>query len=205
MKKSTQFYLTVLIGALIIASAIIIAQDLLTPTGYTAVIEGIEFSSKGRQLSDLFSDIRDRQSFIVSPEFYEKAAINSYMAKPLALFNGVLIANGKSVISMPRVIDLQQKKILYCQTNDGNVLGNRKVEVDECNGFLNDETFFRISIAVPDNSLPKSKVLVNEDSIEIYPKNYNDVSNASYVVLKTIYSNSPEIIARINAILKKVG
>ncbi len=204
MKKSTQFYLTVLVGALIIASAIIVIQDFLVPTGNVAEVENIEFSSKGGQLAGLFSDIRERQSFIVSPEFYEKGAINSYMAKSLALFNGILIANGKSVISMPRVIDLQQKT-LYCQTNDGNVLGNRRVEVDECNAFLNDETFFKVSIAVPDNSLPKSRVVVAENSIEIYPKNYDDVSRASYVTLKTIYSNSPEIIARINAILKKVG
>lgn len=203
MKHSTTIYVSVAVVFLIVIAGLVIFQEVFKPFGHTIVVENIEFRSQ-KPAAELFAELREERSFVVSPQLVQRGPINSYMVQSLTLFSSVLIGNGKRVISMPRIVD-DQKALIACQTNDGNVLANRELTSTDCLSMLSDTKYVKVKIELPDESLKRSQVLLSQDSIEIKPKSFQEINRVSFVVLVTMYENSEEIVAKINQILQQVS
>lgn len=140
--------------------------------------------------------------FAVSPEFSEKGS-TSFMTQGLTLFNSVLVAKGKKVETIARVVDFEQK-ILYCQVNDGNVFENKRIEPPECKARLDNPQGFVFFLELPDSSLSKSSVEVSEGRVYLRPKRFEEVAPVSFLVLSIMYPDAGAVIESMNLVLGKV-
>ncbi len=143
-----------------------------------------------------------RSSFVVSSEFAPTGS-SSFMAEPLTLFNSVLVAQGKFVVTLAKSVD-SKGTLVSCDTNDGNNLVNRKISAAECSAIFGSSPHAVILVKLPDSTLSKSRVTVLENSVVIEPNSFSDVSRVSFLVLKTMFADSQEIVDLINNIVGRV-
>ncbi|MBI2597827.1 MAG: hypothetical protein HYW50_01390 [Candidatus Diapherotrites archaeon] len=57
---------------------------------------------------------------------------------------------------------------------------------------------------MPDSSLSKSRVIVFENSVLIEPNSFEEVARVSFLVAKTMFADSAEIIEIINGLVNVV-
>ena len=62
-----------------------------------------------------------------------------------------------------------------------------------------------ILIELPNENLEISEAILEKNRITILPNSFDEVSRVSFVVLKTMYGDSEEIIAQINEILGRIS
>ncbi|MBI4044323.1 MAG: hypothetical protein HY392_01295 [Candidatus Diapherotrites archaeon] len=140
--------------------------------------------------------------FAVSPEFSEVGS-TSFMSQGLTLFNSVLVAKGKKVETIARVVDFEQQ-LLYCQVNDGNVLENQRIEAPDCSEKLESFPGLVFFIELPDAALSKSSVEVSEGRVYLRPRSFEEVARVSFLVLSIIYPDAGAVIDSMNRVLDRV-
>ncbi|MFH1587319.1 MAG: hypothetical protein ABID38_05660 [Candidatus Diapherotrites archaeon] len=204
MNKNQQIVVSAIVILLILAFAYIIFQDMNKRYEYEFVEENIKFASNYNPPGEYLISLKNENEFIISPTFYERGPATAIMTGSLVLFNSILIANGKDVVTLGRVVD-PENNLLYCQTNEGDVLVNEKIELEECKNMLNTDEKAIIFIELPNENLDISEAILEKNRITIRPNSSDEVSRVSFVVLKTMYSDSEEIIAQINEILGKIS
>lgn len=203
MNKNQQLVASAAVILLILLFAYIIFQDVNKSYEYEFVEQNIKFASNYKPPGEYLSSLKNETGFIVSPTFYGRGPANAVMTGSLVLFNSILIANGKDVVTLGRVVDLENN-LLYCQTNEGDVLVNEAIEIEECQNILNADKVI-IFIELPNEDLEISNVILGENKITIMPNSFDEVSRVSFVVLKTMYGDSEEIIAKINEIMGRIS
>lgn len=174
------------------------------PYKYTVSRNGVAFLSNEANPSELLSELKSEYAFVVSPEVVEQGTINQYMTQSLTLFSALLTSKGKTVISLPRLVD-DSHSILSCQTNDGNRYVARKITAEECLEKLSDSSVAVIKIDLPDDSLSQPQIILESNNIWIKPKTYSDVSSTSFTLLEGMYADSAETIDLFNRILQGLG
>lgn len=197
--------MSIVIVALILAVLYFVILNPDLGNTYSVEEEGILFVGYGKPPADFFSEIRNSEKFVIAPQVAEEGTVNQYMGAALALFSAIISVKDKIVVSLPRVYN-DSGEMLYCQTNDGNVFVNRTVDLDECNSVLGGKNPNQINILIefPNTALPKSRVELKDYEITIKPRSYNEISRVSLVLIKVIYSDSGEIINRVNQELAKL-
>lgn len=205
MKKIhlSQRLITALVAALVLLAVLFASltiMQLLNPYKYSTVENGVEFLSDVQSPDAQLAALAEKRLFIVSPELYGQGTANSYMASSLVVFNAVLKANGRTAVSLARVLD-EDGTLLFCQTNEGQALTNREISAEECEGWLADSEYVKVMVSMPDASLKMPRVIATKGSILIMPDSFQSVSSVSFRALEKMYPNSAEIIDEINRML----
>ncbi|MCR4335222.1 MAG: hypothetical protein NUV57_01655 [archaeon] len=202
MKKETYFYITAIVAVLIVVLAGFIFINLdLSDYKYSVEREGVRFVSNSAQPSELLSEMRNSKTFIISPQFVEIGSENTYMVSTITLFSTVLIAKGKDVIVVGRVLD-EKGNLIKCQTNLGNVKTNEELSVEKCNQLLSDNFNTRIFISFPTGKT--SLVELEPRTIKITPSSFTDISHVSFVVAKALYEDAEQIIEQVNILVDRL-
>lgn len=200
MQKRIQYALA---AVAVIAIIAILALVAFPKQNYKYEIEqeGILFQSNYFAPSEYLNSLSAQGKFIISPQLEQSGAINSYMSQSLNIFIVILTSNSRSTVTLLRVMD--KGKLAYCQTNDGNSLGDRPVDSKECKTMLGDKNSVIVLIDLPDSSLSKPRVILEENTIHIIPKTPNDAMRVPLLVLRAMYSNSRDILDQINKFASK--
>ena len=166
-------------------------------------LEGVLFVSDYAEPAGFFSAVpAGFNDFVVSPEFSETGS-TSFMSQSLALFNSVLVAKGKNVETVARVVDFEQK-ILYCQVNDGNVLENQRIESLACKEKLENFPGLVFFIELPQVELSRPMVEVFENRVVLRPRVFEEVAPMSFLVLSKMYPDAAQIIESMNLVLDRL-
>lgn len=204
MEKQNFYYLvSFLLAIAIVGMAFFIFSSYSAQFAYSFESENVLFVSNTVHPGEFLSSVGSKDYFMVSPAFYESGS-TSFMTESLTLFNSVLIVKGKSVKTLARVVD-PQKNLLYCQSNDGNVLENFQVDTALCMQELGSFQGIVFEIELPDPSLSKSMVEISGNRVILSPKDYSEVPRVSFVVISTIFPDASEIIGSVNEVLSRVG
>jgi len=201
MKKETYFYITAIVAVLIVVLAGFIFINLdLTDYKYSVEREGIRFVSNSEP-SELFNEMRNSKTFIISPQFVEKGSENTYMVSTITLFSTVLIAKDKDVIIVGRVLD-EDGNLVKCQTNLGDVKTNEELSGEECDLLLSDNFSTKIFISFPTGEAPL--IELEPRIIRISPSSFDDISHVSFVAAKALYEDAEQIIDQVNIIVDQL-
>ena len=202
MKKTTELFLAGIAIFLILLSLVVIFSVNPQQYAYEFEAENVLFVSNFAPPGEQLQKLKEKESFIIASEFLEKGT-TSFMTEPITLFNSIFVAQDKLIITVAKTVDLQ-KNLLSCDTNDGDKLTNRQMNTAECEDFLENSPHTIFLVLLPNSNLEKSKVTVFENSVLIEPNSFEDVSRVSFLILKTMYSDSKEIIGLINGLVEVV-
>jgi len=196
-------------NALLYAAVFILVAAILIALYYSSnpnavVVEGILIASDDENPFDAFSSLANRDSFIVSPQFYEPiVTLDQYMSNGALLFIQVLNGNRREATLLIRVYD-NENQFLYCSTNYGDVTTQATLSVEECNALLNSGENALILIQFPDNAQTQPIIELSNGKIVIKPKSYEDIANTSFLALKIMYRNAAEVLQASNALVGKI-
>ena len=202
MEKKQEFFIAVIALFLISLSFFVILSEFSQEFKYSVSRDGVEFVSNEAPPGELMQGLSEKSSFIVVSEFRPGTGTTTVMAEPLTMFNSVLVSLGKNVVTIAKETDATGK-ITACQTNDGNVLENRRITVEECSQLLSDSSRARIIVGFPSNS-GSSLVIVSSGLVEIQPASLEEVTPVTFLALQTMYSDSREILEQINRVIGQV-
>lgn len=190
----------VLVFVAIVAMVIVVYMLFFhqSPT-YSFQVEknNVVFLSNDAQPSDVLARLRLDERFVVSPQLAQEGTVNQYMAQSLALFTAVLSAKGRTVVSLVQLVDAEGN-IIDCQTNDGNKMVSRDVNLSECAEKLSGTQHVVVVIRLPDSKLAKSQVVLEGNKVVITPKSYNEVSLSCFTTLEGLYPDAADIIKKLN-------
>lgn len=201
MKKKIQCAL----ACVVVIAAIALLAVLAFPRQnykYEIEQEGTLFQSNYFEPKDYLGALSSQPKFIIAPQVTQGGAINSYMSQSLNLFIVILTYNSRTTVTLLRVTD-EKGLLAYCQTNDGNSVGNRAIDSSECNAMLGDKSAAIVLIDLPDSSLSKSRVVLEENRMRIIPRSPNDAMRVPLLVLRAMYSNSQDVLDQINRFASK--
>lgn len=209
MKNDFYFYATVAAGFLIVLllGFILFSGAFSSQSRYSATVQGVEFVSDSAEPSAILSALRESPEFVVSPQFSAKGPENSYMTSALTAFNAVLIAKGKKVTVVGRVLD-EKGAIASCQTNLGDPRTSKELGAGECAQLLSGlessgKSIVRISF--PDPTLKKPRVeMASAAPITLIPSSFENVAQVSYVFLSGLYPDAESIISGVNVAVGKI-
>ncbi len=202
--KLVTFSLIVLIIFSLIVLIFYLPKEKGTNYKYREVIENIEFLSNKVKPLDYLHQIKEkRHYFILTAEMEkENIEINPKMAQAITLYNAVLFANKRELITILKVF--KDHNLQYCQTNLGDLRKNIEISVNECNKILtNLDSNFLIEIKKPQN-YSYSKIIVEPPIITIIPKSPEKIQEVNYLLLKAIFPNTDNIIGAVNKNLEKL-
>lgn len=202
MKKSTELAVAAALVFLILASVFFIFSAPKQDFAFSFEQDNVQFVSDVGQPGDLLRGFGSRNSFVVGSEFAQSGSA-AFMTEPLTLFNSVLVAQGKFVVTVAKTVDAK-KDVAFCDTNDGNKLVNRRMTAQECGQIFDSSPHVVVLVKLPDSSLSKSRVTVLGNGVVIEPNSFPEVSRVSFLVLKTMYADSQDIIDLINSIVGAV-
>ncbi|GEM_PF-2325364 len=209
MKNDFYFYTTIAAGFLIVLLlGFILFNGGSSQHKYTVTTQGVEFVSDIAEPSEILSGLRESREFVVSPQFSAKGPENSYMTASLTAFNAVLIAKGKKVTVVGRVLD-EKGAIASCETNLADPRTSKELGAGECkemlSGFEASGTPI-VRISFPDGRLAKPRVeMASAASITLSPSSFGNVSHVSYVFLSGLYPDAETIISNVNGVVGKIS
>lgn len=193
----------ILIALIAIFAAIATIKPAEDP--YAIQSEGVLFKGSDASPLGLIPAIAAEGEFIVSAEIHDPVQQNdSTMFNGLALFLVVLEGNSKKTTQAIRVID-SAGNLGYCLTNYGDLKTEERITAEECNAMLNDNGKVVVLINAPNEKLPKPVANISGKRITIESNNFDSVNNACFTVLRAMFSNADEVLARSNLLTKKLG
>ena len=172
---------------------------------YSEKINGIIFNSNSfSSPQKYFSEtIKERDSIIFISEIDSEQSNLVEVSTQIALVSGVLSATGKQVSSVIYVLN-SNNELDYCQTNFGDKSKNEKLTKRQCESLLENSSDFKFIIKFPDEKLFNPSVEMYNNSLIIKPTKKEEGIIILQQVFTAMYSDSNEIINRINAILHSV-
>ncbi|HZX19849.1 MAG TPA: hypothetical protein VFF13_02445 [archaeon] len=203
MNKNAYFYLTILVGVLVILLGVFVVLNTnFEGYKYSVTRENVDFVSN-TDPAQIFQEVKASEIFVISPQFVQKGPENSFMLSSITLFSAVLTDKQKSIIVIGRILN-EKGDLVECQSNLGDVRVNQTLDLDLCNQMLNDPANVRIFVSFPDPLLQKSKVILEQKKLTIIPATFESVSHTSFVVLDSLYDDSEAIIERVNQIVENI-
>ncbi len=194
--------LSALLAVLIVVAGLLVF--LRVSEGERVVVENVVVKSESRPIEKLL-ELSGKETFIVSPAFFEKHSINPYMANSMNLFLVVLTGNDKNAVQLVRVFS-PEKKLLYCATNFGNELTQENISAEECLAFISasaqDTVIF---IEFPDSVFQQPEVRISGNSITIYSTKFSDLGKTVFVAARIMFENAEEILGKTNALVEEIA
>ncbi|VVB99218.1 Uncharacterised protein [uncultured archaeon] len=202
--KDFYFYLSVFTGFLILVLLAFIVFNSGGEFKYKVERSGVEFVSNTADPGELLDSFRNAQIIVFSPQFVESGPENSYMANALTVFNSVLVAKGKKVVVVARVLD-DKGNIKSCQTNYGDPKKGEELTAQDCAAMLSsgapDPVIF---FSLPDSRLQKPRAVLSKGNAAVSPSSFDNVSYTSFVFLSSLYPDAQSIIEGVNSVVKKL-
>ncbi|MDO8660669.1 MAG: hypothetical protein Q7K43_02160 [Candidatus Woesearchaeota archaeon] len=200
MKDFTVKFLSVALVVLIVALGFILINSSVKTYVFSEEQNSVLFLSDGANPVGQISNLKNYDSFVVSPAFKENGELNGVMFKSLSVFNVGLIYNNKAPLTVARAFE--GRKLLYCQANRGDVLINEKVSAVECNIDLHNlgESVL-LEVNFPDYSLEKPKIVVSPNRVQIFPNSNQGVEDLPVLVLELMFGNSEQAFGKTNTIV----
>ena len=194
----------VVYAVLVVLIIIFVAAILAGPQGnfHSVRSEGVLFTSGTASPLELIPGLAGETEFIVSSGIYEAGnAANPFMLNASNLFVVVLVGNGRQVTQVFRVAN-SQGLTLYCLTNYGDFKTEERVETEQCNEMLGPGGKPVILVEFPNSALAEPTVEVSDKRIVVKSNSIDALNNTSFTVLKAMFSNAEEVLAKSNEITR---
>ncbi|MDP6670537.1 MAG: hypothetical protein QGI60_01845 [archaeon] len=193
---------TVVYAILVVLIIIFVAAILAGPAENFNVVrsEGVLFMSNTGSPLELIPGIAGENEFIVSSEIYEAGnTVNPFMLNASNLFVVVLVGNGRQVTQVFRVAD-SQGNTLHCLTNYGDFRTEERLEAGPCSEMLESDEKPVILIEFPDSAITEPTVEISDKRIVVKSNTIDALNNTSFTVLRAMFSNADEVLAKSNEI-----
>ncbi len=106
------------------------------------------------------------------------------------LWQIVLIGNKITPIQLIRVTE--NKELIYCYTNFGNVTDSNQISIEQCNSVLNNKENFVIFIEEANTGvfLENNRMTISSSEVQ--------AGQVNFTVIKEIFTNAQEILDMVN-------
>ena len=105
MNKNAYFYLTILVGVLVILLGVFVVLNTnFEGYKYSVTRENVDFVSN-TDPAQIFQEVKASEIFVISPQFVQKGPENSFMLSSITLFSAVLTDKQKSIIVIGRILN----------------------------------------------------------------------------------------------------
>lgn len=201
------FYATAIVAVLIfVLLAFIISQgNVFSEYKYVVVKNGVEFVSNSAPPAELLQSYRDAPEFIVSPQFVESGPENAYMTSTLTVLNMVLVAKGKKVTVIGRVLD-DKGSISSCVSNFGDPRVGKDLNAFECNNlFAEKKGSVAVYVSLPDQKGQLPRIVLDAKTVTISPTSFENTYYAAYSFASSLYPDADAIIEEVNSIVRKAS
>ena len=195
---------TIIVLALLLVAAAFILYSQFFGYKYVAVEQGIEFLSNEAEPASLLQKMALGPAFILVFEGMDESPANAYNLVGLTTFNVVMNGNSKATTIVAQALD-EKGRLLYCNTNEGDVRTNEKIPAQSCLDFLGSSKDPLIYFHLLDPKIDKPQVIVSSGRIDFYPKELSDPGMQAYIALSVMYGNTDQIINQSNEFLQKIG
>ena len=168
--------------------------------------DNVLFSSNVDEPLNYLQSLREKEEFLVVTSLSEEPSeMNAAMAQGLNVFSVVLVIYEKKVVSLARVFD-SSNNLIYCYTNNGDNKVNEKISAEECSG-VQRELGSKVLIELNsfDSKLGKSRVVLKQNQIKIYPSTVSEIHRVSFLTASGMFEGVREIIEVINYLASKVS
>jgi len=190
--------------AVLIAIAAVSAYSSF-PMEKTLVVEGTAIDSKGLDPFEVFPSFAENTTFIVSPQMNEKATnLDHTIFNSTALFLQVLNGNNRNAIQILRAHN-QEKELLYCYTNYGDLTKSERLEKEECLELLSQEGAGIIMIEFPDEQLPGPVIEISSQKLVVRPNKESTIGSTSFLALRILFKNAEQVIEGSSTILDSLN
>ncbi|HNV01227.1 MAG TPA: hypothetical protein PKK60_02250 [archaeon] len=180
-----------LFGVIFILVVFILFFFFMNTYKYSFVLGGVKFVSNEYTPTEFFNDFKTKQTVYVSPVMIDTKA-DPIVVNVLNLWQIVLIGNSINAIQLIRATN-ENGNILYCYTNDGNVLMNKQITLNECNEIINDSKNTIILIETGN----ESKAVLSKNKLVVYSQ-VNSINATNFSIMKQIFPNTEELIRIVN-------
>ena len=180
-----------LFGVIFILVVFILFFFFMNTYKYSFVLGGVKFVSNEYTPTEFFNDFKTKQTVYVSPVMIDTKA-DPIVVNVLNLWQIVLIGNNINAIQLIRATN-ENGNILYCYTNDGNVLMNKQITLNECNEIINDSKNTIILIEVGN----ENKAVLSKNKLVVYSQ-VNSINATNFSIMKQIFPNTEELIRIVN-------
>ncbi len=172
---------------------------------YSEEINGIifysdSFSSPQKYFSET---VKERNSFIFVSETNADKSNLVEVSKQIALVSGILSATNKNISSVVYVLN-ENNNLDYCQTNFGDKSKNEQLTKRQCKSFLENSSDFKFVVKFPEENSSKPSVEMYNNSFVINTTKSEDGTLVLQQLFVAMYSDSDQIINKINEILHSV-
>lgn len=181
----------VVFGVIFVLVIVILFFFFMNTYKYSFVLGGVKFVSNEYTPTEFFNDFKTKQTVYVSPVMIDTKA-DPIVVNVLNLWQIVLIGNGVNAIQLIRATN-ENGNILYCYTNDGNVLMNKQITLNECNEIINDSKNTVILIEVGN----ENKAVMSKNKLVVYSQ-VNSINATNFSIMKQIFPNTEELIRIVN-------
>ncbi|NCP72463.1 hypothetical protein GW835_03690 [archaeon] len=195
----------ILITIVAILIALILSKIVVeTRTSFTN--NDIDFKSVNFHIHEGFEIFgTDKNYLLVFNYYYQDTNYLSSVIDGLVFSQSMLSAKNKNTILLISVID-NENNLLYCQSNNGNVLENIELTSEECLSLL-DTNHSVIMVNYPFGDVEKSEVVLNlnEKLLLINPKSKEFVYDSLYVSFNQMYKDAKMIEDSLTDIQNKLS
>lgn len=167
---------------------------------YTFVVEsnGITYYSNDYTPTTFFEEFKQNKTIYVSPLANENG-FHNLTANAMNLWLVVLTGNNINPVQLIRMEN--NGELIYCQTNQGDVMVSEQISAEECNAILNNSENAVVLI----NITGKNEVFMQKNKIIVNAQSENVVGQANFFVLKKGFSNAEEIVLKVNTGISNIS
>jgi len=192
-------------AAIILALIIAVLVMAFAPQQNGLIVEGVLIDAGQNSPAEAFSGFSSHSIFLVSTRMNERMTVLDHsLFNGMALFLQVFEGNGKKAVQVIRVYD-SQNNLSYCLTNFGDVNRSETLESGECLDYLSPQNGSIVMIELPDDGLQRPVIELNENALIVRPTGNEDIGSTSFLALRLMFKNAPEIIERSNQILGRIS
>ncbi len=167
---------------------------------YAFVVEsnGITYYSNEYTPTTFFEEFKQNKTIYISPLANENG-FHNLTANAMNLWLVVLTGNNISPVQLIRVES--NGELMYCQTNQGDVMVSEQISAEECNAILNNPENAIVLI----NITGKNEVFMQKNKIIVNAQSESVVGQANFFVLKKGFSNAEEIVLKVNTGISNIS
>ncbi|HOW29583.1 MAG TPA: hypothetical protein PK685_02830 [archaeon] len=167
---------------------------------------GINFYSKEFGVRNSLNLVLNDSNVLVFANLKQEDTNNTeVITDTIVLLNTVYPAKNIPIITTINYLD-NRGNLINCSTNKGDVYTNEILSKEDCLNYQKSENT-KIFIEYPNSNLKESAVFVypKEHKIVIKAKNSEKLITATYLILKSKYSDLEKILSKVEEIKKKLG
>jgi hypothetical protein len=175
------------------------------PNQNGVIIDEVLFTSSTGEPVPQLSVIKQQDTFLISPVFFESSAANPHLANAMNLYLVVLTGNDKNAVQLLRVYNAENT-LEYCATNFGDTLTQVNLTKGDCEAFIErSKDDVKVFIELPNEEVNRPTIDVAGNSLTIKAKTFSDLGETSFTPLRFLFPNAQDILDKTNIIASQIG